>query len=75
MIRRLFFAIALIGAGVLLTTPVEAATALQCEEKNANCLGKCPNITGGAGDLRGHPNKCVNYCIRRLMTCYAISRR
>ena len=75
MTRHLFFAIALIGSVVLHYSSAEAATALQCEEENANCLRRCHDITGGAGDLQGQQNKCANYCIRRLMTCYAITRR
>jgi hypothetical protein len=74
MTRHLFFAITVIGAGVLLNSPAQAATALQCEERAANCLGGCRDMDGGAGDWRGHHNKCVPACIRRLMRCYPISR-
>jgi len=31
-------------------------------------------MTGGAGDWKGHPNRCVAACIRRAMACYAVSR-
>ena len=74
MTRHLFFAIAVIGTGVLLNSPSEAATPLQCEERNANCLGRCTDTTGGAGDRRGHQNVCVSHCVRRLMRCYPITR-
>jgi hypothetical protein len=46
MTRYLFFAITLIGTGVLLNSPAEAATS-QCEDKAANCMGRCVEITAG----------------------------
>jgi hypothetical protein len=74
MTRHLFFAIAVLGTGVLVNSPADAVTPLQCEERNANCLGTCRDVTGGAGDWRGHQNKCVRSCIGRLTRCYTISR-
>ena len=59
MTRHLFFAIALAGTAVLLNAPAEATSALQCENRAANCIGRCANYTGGAGDFRGHQNKCM----------------
>ena len=61
MTRHLFFAITLIGTGVLLNSPAEAATAARCEDRAANCVGRCANPTGGA-----NPNKCMRYCDRQL---------
>jgi hypothetical protein len=71
MTRHLFFAIIVIGTGAFLNSPVEAATALQCEDRTANCLGsRCRDMTGGAGDVKGRQNKCVLACIRQLERCY-----
>ena len=39
MARHLFFAITLIGTGVLITSPAEAVTAARCEDRAANCVG------------------------------------
>src|SRR5450755_3448966 len=42
MARHLFFAITLIGIGVLLNSPAEAVPdAARCEDQAANCLGRC----------------------------------
>ena len=75
MTRHLFFAIIVIGTGVLIDSPAGAVTALACEERNANCLGRCRDVTGGAGDWRGHQNKCVASCVQRLMRCYPTIHR
>jgi hypothetical protein len=75
MTRHLFFAVIVVGTGVFLNSPAKAATALQCEENNANCLGRCRDVAAGAGDLKGRQNKCVPYCIRQLERCYPITRR
>ena len=75
MTRHLFFAITVIGTGVLLNLPAEAATPLQCEERAANCLGRCRDMTGGAGDWKGHQNKCLPSCVRQAMRCYPVIRR
>jgi hypothetical protein len=68
MTQHLFFAIALIGTGVLLNAPA-AAQQWQCEDKNANCLGRCADKAGGAGDWGGHQSKCMR-CDRQLIACY-----
>jgi len=68
MTRHLFFAITLIGTGVLLNSPA-AAQQWQCEDKNANCLGRCADKAGGAGDWGGHQSKCMR-CDRQLIACY-----
>jgi hypothetical protein len=64
MIRQLFFAITLIGTGVLLNSAAEAVTAARCEDQAANCVGRCANPSGGAND-----NKCMRYCDRRVTGC------
>jgi hypothetical protein len=68
MTRHLFLAIALIGTGVLHNASVEATT-LRCENRAANCIGRCANYTGGAGDLRGQQNLCMLSCNRRVTAC------
>jgi len=74
MTRQLFFAITLIGSAVLLNSAAEAATALQCEDKASNCLGRCADKTGGAGDRRGHQSKCLVSCDRQLNRCVIRAR-
>jgi hypothetical protein len=69
MTRHIFFAIALIGTGPLLIAPAAAVTALQCEDRAVNCGDRCTDVTGGAGDLRGHQNKCIQYCARQVSRC------
>jgi hypothetical protein len=70
MTRQLFFAITLIGTGaLLLNSAANAVTALQCEDRTANCIGRCADRTGGAGDWGGHQNKCLPNCIRQLTRC------
>jgi hypothetical protein len=66
MPRHLFFAIALIGfVGVLLNSPAEAGMgAALCENKAANCVGRCANPGGGTND-----NKCMWYCDRQVTGC------
>jgi hypothetical protein len=66
MARHLFFAITLIGIGVLLNLPAEAAVtdAAQCEDQTANCVGRCANPNGGTGQ-----NKCMLYCGRQVTRC------
>jgi hypothetical protein len=77
MTRHLFFAITLIATGVLFSSPAKAATANQCEEKAANCRGRCADRAGGAGDWGGNQNKCLPHCDRRLIKCISdvMSRR
>src|SRR5258707_7783399 len=65
MARHLFFAITLVGIGVLLNSPAEAVTdAARCEDQAANCVGRCANPGGGTND-----NKCMWYCDRRGARC------
>jgi len=69
MARQLFLAIALVGTGVLLNTSAGATIAYRCEDRAANCVGRCANFTGGAGDGGGHQNKCWLTCNRRVISC------
>jgi hypothetical protein len=64
MARHLFFAITLIGTGVLLNSPAEAVSAARCEDQAANCIGRCANPMGGANQ-----NKCMRYCDRQVIRC------
>jgi hypothetical protein len=64
MARHLFFAIALIGTGVLLYSPAEAVTAARCEDQAANCVGACPNP--GSGTFQ---NRCMSHCTRQVSSC------
>ena len=65
MARHLFFAIALMGIGVLLNSPAEAGTdAARCEDQAANCVGRCANPDGGTNQ-----NKCMSYCNRQVTRC------
>jgi hypothetical protein len=66
---RHLFAIALIGSGLLVISPAEAVTALQCEDRAVNCGDRCTDVTGGAGDVRGHLNKCIQVCARQVNRC------
>ena len=68
MTRQLFFAITLIGTGVLLNSPA-GAQQWQCEDKFANCLGRCTDKAGGAGDWMGHQSKCSR-CDWQVIKCY-----
>ncbi len=70
MARHLFFAITIIGTGVLLNSPAEAVTdAARCENQAANCMGGCANPGAGTND-----NKCMSYCDRRVMRCLVRAR-
>lgn len=69
MTRHLFVAIALIGTGMLLNAPAGAVSPSRCEDRAANCVGRCANPTGGAGDWRGRPNKCMQYCDQQVARC------
>jgi hypothetical protein len=65
MARHFFFAITLIGMGVLLNSPAKAVKdAAQCEDQAANCVGRCANPGGGTNQ-----NKCMLYCDRRVTRC------
>jgi hypothetical protein len=74
MTRQLFLAITLIGTAVLLNSAAEAVSAAQCEDRTANCLGRCADRTGGAGDWGGHQNKCLPACDRKLIRCIIRTR-
>ena len=71
MTQHLFLAITLIGTGVLFNSAAEANSfnSLRCEDRAANCVGRCANFTGGGGDFRGHQNKCMVSCDRQVTTC------
>ena len=71
MTLHLFFAITFIGTGALLISPAEAVAAARCGDQAANCVGRCADFTGGAGDYRGHQNKCMLHCDRRETACSA----
>jgi hypothetical protein len=65
MARHLFFAITLIGIGVLVNSPAKAvADAAQCEDQASNCVGRCANPGGGTND-----NTCMRHCDRRVNRC------
>ena len=49
MKQQLFFAITILGTGVLLNSP-STANQRQCQERGINCMAKCDDPTGGAGD-------------------------
>ena len=78
MTRQLFLAIALMGTGVFLGSSAATASIQQCEDKHVNCLGRCADMSGGAGDWGGRQNLCLPSCDRRLRQCFirdALSRR
>ncbi len=64
MTRHLFFAITLIGTGVLLNSPAEAVTAAWCQNQTTNCIGRCANPSGGANQ-----NPCMSHCDRQVTSC------
>jgi hypothetical protein len=65
MARQLFFAIALMGIGVLLNAPALAAPdAMRCEDNAANCVGRCANPGAGTNN-----NRCILSCDRRVTRC------
>jgi hypothetical protein len=70
MTRHLFYAITLIGT-VLLNFSAGAVTTgdIRCEDRAANCVGRCANFTAGGGDFRGRQNKCMVSCDRRVNSC------
>jgi hypothetical protein len=69
MVRHFCFAIAFIATGILLTLSAEAGTALRCEDHAVNCGARCTDPAGGAGDVRGHPNNCIQSCARQVSRC------
>jgi hypothetical protein len=68
MTRHLFFAITLIGTGVLLNSPAAAKpsaakTPEQCESQATSCLGVCAEMS------EAKYNKCVPLCDRQRTRC------
>jgi hypothetical protein len=74
MARHLLFAITLFSTGVFLNAQAEAVSPLRCEDRAANCVGRCANYTGGAGDLRGHQNVCMRRCDQQVTWCLIRAR-
>jgi hypothetical protein len=74
MTRHIFFAITLIGTGLLLNAQAQAVTPLRCEDRAANCVGSCADVTGGAGDLGGRQNKCMRTCEQQVIKCLIRTR-
>lgn len=70
MPRHLFLAIGLAATALLLNSPSATASTQRCEDRHVNCLGNCPDWTGGAGDYLGHQKKCLLVCDRRLTQCF-----
>jgi hypothetical protein len=65
MARHLLFAISLIGIGLLLNSAAEAAMdAVRCENRAANCVGRCINPGGGTNN-----NKCMWRCDQHVTRC------
>ena len=69
MTRQLFLAIALAGSAMLFNAPAQATASFRCEDRAANCIGRCAAYTGGAGDFRGQQNQCMLVCDRRVTAC------
>ncbi len=66
MARHLFFAITVMGIGMLLNSRAQAVTdAAHCDNNEANCIGRCVNPGGGTND-----NKCMMNCDRRATKCF-----
>jgi hypothetical protein len=65
MARHLFFAIALMGIGVLNSPATAVKDAAQCEDQSSNCVGRCANPGGGEYDN----NRCMRYCERQVNRC------
>ncbi len=63
---RNVLAIALLGAGMLLSSPAEAQN-WRCEDRAANCIGSCTDRAAGISDW-GRLNKCWR-CDRQLVSC------
>jgi len=74
MTRHLFLVIALAGTAVLLNASAQATSPLRCEDRAANCVGRCTNYAGGAGDVKGQQNKCMLSCDRRVISCLERAR-
>ena len=74
MTRQFFVVIALAGAGILLNSSAVVVNDYRCEDRAANCVGRCTSYVGGAGDYRGHQNKCMVACDRRVVSCLVRAR-
>ena len=65
MARYLFVAVTLIGMAVFVDSPAGAMTDTpQCQDRAANCMGRCVNPGGGVND-----NKCMRYCDVQVTRC------
>jgi hypothetical protein len=65
MARHLFFAITLIGIGVLFNSQAEAVTdGPRCENNAANCIGRCANPGSGTNN-----SKCMWSCDQHVTKC------
>ena len=73
MTRQFLLAICLVASAVFINAPTAtaASSTLQCEDRHVNCLGRCADWTGGAGDYAGRQNRCLPVCDRRLTQCFA----
>ena len=62
MTQHLFFVITLIATWVFFNSAAEANSfnSFQCEDRAANCMGRCANPGGGVND-----NKCMVSCDRQ----------
>lgn len=64
MVRPLFIVIAFLAIGAL-HSPAEAAThAIRCEDRAANCIGRCLNPGSGSNS-----NRCMWSCDQRVKAC------
>ncbi len=70
MARHLLVAICFAATAIVLNAPSATASTQRCEDRHVNCLGRCADWTGGAGDYLGRQNKCLLVCDRRLTQCF-----
>ena len=68
MTRHILFVTAVLATAILVA-PAQTVTALQCEDHAVNCGARCTDVTGGAGEAKGHHNKCIESCARRASIC------
>jgi hypothetical protein len=65
MTRQRFFAITLMGIGVLVNSQAKAVTdGPHCENNAANCVGRCANPGGGTNN-----SKCMWSCDQHVTKC------
>ena len=74
MIRHLFFAITLIGTGMLLNAQAEAMTSSRCEDRAQIASADVPTPRVGAVTGEGIKNKCMLYCDRQVSRCLIRAR-